>query len=419
MVSALITNIGLLATPKSTRVHRGAYQGRVQYIRNAAIAISNGYIHYVGDMANAPTNVGHIIDAEGCLVTPGLVDAHTHAVFGGFRQNELALKLAGKSYMEILQAGGGIHSTVEATRAAPRRVLHEKSAAFLQDMLNHGTTTAEIKTGYGLNYETEMKQLSIIKSLQKDFHVVSTFMGAHAIPSDFNDRVFPYEREVMRNMIPAVAKYKLADFCDVFCEESVFDIKQSRQILETAKHYGLGIKIHADEITAMGAAGLAAELGAISAEHLLETSDEDLKKMADAGVIAVLLPATSFYLNKNYARARTMIDMGIPVALGTDFNPGSSPNYNMQFVLNLACLKLKLTPEEALIAATINATHAIGSPKHTGCIRKGHYANIVIWDCPDLDFLCYRYGNNQVREVFTFKQWRRYHANQPKFKRFR
>ena len=400
MAEYLITNIGLLATSEGSRAKSGKAQGEIRFIKNAAIGMTNGKITYVGDMTNAPKSTSaEIIDAGGRLVTPGLIDAHTHLVFGGFRQHELELKLAGVSYLEILQSGGGILSTVEATRAATYDELYLKSAAFLNEMLAHGTTTVEIKSGYGLNLETELKQLQVINDLAKSYNVVSTFMGAHAIPKEYKTNPEAYVTYVIEEMIPVVASRKLAKYCDIFCENSVFDIEQSRRILKEAKAHGLEVKIHADEIVPMGGAGLAAEMNAISAEHLLEAIDADFDDLEESGTVAVLLPATSFYLNKGYARARDMVKRGIPVAVASDFNPGSSPSYNMQFVLNLACLKLKLTPAEALTAATLNAAAAIGLAESKGTLEAGKDADIAIWDCPDLNFLFYRYGNNQAYEI--------------------
>jgi len=397
MTDYLITNIGLLATPEGSQAKSGKEQGKIRIIKDAAIGMKKGKITYVGDMKNAPIADIEKIDAGRRLVTPGLVDPHTHLVFGGYRQHEFEAKIAGISYLDILAAGGGILSTVEATRDTPYDELYTKSAAFLNEMLAHGTTTVEIKSGYGLNLETELKQLQVIYDLSKSYNVVATFMGAHAIPKECKAET--YVEHIIEEMLPTVASRKLAKYCDIFCENSVFSIDQSRRILKEAQNLGLGIKIHADEIVPMGGAGLAAELRAISAEHLLEASSSDLNAMARNGVIAILLPATSFYLDKGYAKARDMIEKGIPVAIASDFNPGSSPNYNMQFVLNLACLKLKMTPSEALTAATLNAATSIGCAESKGSLEAGKDADIAIWDCPDLDFLFYRYGNNQAYEI--------------------
>jgi len=391
----------MLATPSGTQALSGKTQGDIQIIENAAIAVENGKISYAGTANGAPATAETVIDAGGRLVTPGLVDAHTHLVFGGFRQHELELKLAGVSYLDILRGGGGILSTVRATRAATEDELYNKAAAFADEMLCHGTTTVEVKSGYGLDLETELKQLRVAKKLahQHDIDVVTTFMGAHAFPDEYKDNREAYVEFIISEVLPQVAELGLAEFADVFAETAVFDIDQARRILAAAKQLGLQLKIHADEINSIGGAQLAAELGAVSADHLLQASDEGLDALAKNGTIAVCLPATSFYLDKDYARARLMIEKGIPVAIATDFNPGSSPSYNMQFALNLACLKLKLSPSEALTAATLNSAAAIGRAETKGSIEVGKDADIVIWDAPDLNFIFYRYGNNQVHSV--------------------
>ncbi|MCL2416231.1 MAG: imidazolonepropionase, partial [Defluviitaleaceae bacterium] len=342
-----------------------------------------------------------ILNAGGRLATPGLVDSHTHSVFGGFRQHELQAKLAGATYMEILQQGGGILSTVRATRAASHGELLQKTLQLLDDMLAHGTTTVEIKSGYGLDLDTEIKQLRVIEQLQKEHQmdIISTFMGAHAIPHEYSENPNGYADLLINEIIPEISSLNLAEYCDIFCEKAIFSIEQSRKILQAAKAHGFGVKIHADEIIPMGGAALAAELGAISAEHLIEADDYGLEQMSKSGTIAILLPATSFYLGKNFARAQKMIELGIPIAVATDFNPGSSPNYNMQFCLNLAYLKYRMNPAQALCAATLNAAAAIGLSESKGSVEIGKDADIILWDCPDLDFLFYRYGNNQVHKV--------------------
>ena len=400
MMDLLIRNIGLLATPEGSSAIGGAAMGDIRLDENMAIGIRDDKIAYVG--GDIAIEARRTLDAGGRLATPGLVDSHTHLVFGGSRQHEVPAKLAGATYMEILAQGGGILSTVRATREAEYGELRAKATGFLDEMLAHGTTTAEIKSGYGLNLEAERKQLSVIDSLWlgHDMDIVATFMGAHAIPHEFAGDTEGYVRYLINEMIPKIALHPYGGvFCDIFCEEGIFDIDQSRRILQAAKEHGFELKIHADEITPIGGAALAAELGATSAEHLIEAADDGLEAMAKAKTIAVLLPATSFYLGKNYARAQKMIELGIPIALATDFNPGSSPNFNMQFVLNLAYLKYRMTPAQALTAATLNGAAAIGLAEKKGSIEVGKDADIVFWDCPDLNYLFYRYGNNQVRRV--------------------
>ena len=396
----MIKNIGKLVTPLGSAAVSGEEQGRAHVMEGAAIAVTGGKISYVGEQAGAP-DAAEVVDAGGRLATPGLVDPHTHMVFGGFRQNELEMKLAGVQYLDILRGGGGILSTVRATRAEGEEELYAKAADFADRMMRHGTTTVEAKSGYGLDLDTEMKQLRVISRLSRehDIDVVATFMGAHACPEEYKDRRDAYIDYVAEEVLPKVVELGLAEYADVFAETAVFDIAQSRRILSAAKKLGLGIKIHADEINRIGGAELAAELGAASAEHLLQASDAGLDAMAESGTIAVCLPTTSFNLDKNFARAKLMVEKGIPVAIATDFNPGSSPGYNMQFAMTLGCLKLRLMPAEVLCAATLNAAAAIGRAASKGSLEAGKDADIVIWDAPDLNFIFYRYGNNQVYSV--------------------
>ena len=400
MSSLLIRNIGMLATPEGAQARRGAQQRAVRVLENAWIYTENGEIISYGS-GTPPITMGDKLDADGRLVTPGLVDAHTHLIFGGWRQNELAMKIRNVPYLEILAAGGGILSTVKATRAATEEELAAKASAALDEMLSFGTTTCEAKSGYGLNKSEEIKQLRVIKKLNREhpIDVISTFMGAHALPPEYKDDREGYLRLLCEEMIPAAAKANLARFCDVFCETGVFTAEESRRILETGKEYGLIPKIHADEIDAIGGSVLAGEIGAVSAEHLIVCPDEGISAMAAGGTIACLLPATSFYLNSTYAPARKMIEAGVPVALASDFNPGSCPCLNLQLVMNLACLKYRMTPEEVHTGVTLNAAAAIGMADKVGSIDRAKQADLVIWDAPDLNYLCYRLGSNLARTV--------------------
>ncbi len=401
----LIVNIGMIATPVGISAKGGAAQSEVAFKRKAWIGIKDGRIAEIGGMddgrGRAEDFSDEIFDASGLLVTPGLIDSHTHLAFGGWRHKELALKLKGVPYLEILRNGGGILSTVKATRASSLDALVDKGLWVLDQMLAHGTTTVEAKSGYGLTVDDEMKQLEAI-ALMAENHVVGivpTFMGAHAMPEEHLDDREGYIKTIIDEMIPAVASRGLAAFCDAFCEKGAFSVEESRRILSAAKQYGLGLKLHADEINDMGAAALAAELGAVSAEHLIHASDEGLAAMATAGTVAVLLPCTSFYLNEDYARAKKMIELGIPVALATDFNPGSSPNLNLQMAMSIGCIKYKMSPEEVLSAVTLNAAAAIGLAGEYGSIEPGKAADLVVWEAPDLDYLLYRYGSNMVKAV--------------------
>ena len=400
MSSLLIHNIGALVTPEGAEARRGADQGKLKVLENAWIYIENDEIIAFGDR-NQPITLGQKLDAGGRLVTPGLVDAHTHLIFGGWRQNELAMKIRNVPYLDILAAGGGILSTVKATHAASEEELTAKASAALNEMLSFGTTTCEAKSGYGLNKKEEIKQLKVIKKLNKEhaLDVVPTFMGAHALPQEYKDDREGYLKLLCEDMIPSVAKQKLAKFCDVFCETGVFTADESRRILQAGLDNGLIPKIHADEIDAIGGSQLAGEIGAISAEHLIVCPDAGIQSMAQGGTIACLLPATSFYLNSTYAPARKMIEAGVPVALASDYNPGSCPCLNLQLVMNIACLKYRLTPEEVLTGVTLNAASAIGMADKVGSIERAKQADLVIWDAPDLNYLCYRLGSNLVHQV--------------------
>lgn len=397
----LIKNIGMLATPTGIAAKKGAAQGEITILENAYILIENGIIAEIG--TGTPTVDAHIetLDAQGKLATPGLVDCHTHLVFGGWREHELALKLKGVGYLDILRQGGGILSTVRATRAATEEELTAKAQKALTEMLSLGTTTCETKSGYGLNLEDECKQLRVAKALDdtQPIDLVSTFMGAHAIPDEYKQHPEDYVDLLINEIIPTVAKEKLAEFCDIFCETAVFNPEQSRRILLAAQKQGLPSKIHADEIDPIGGSQLAGEVGAVSAEHLIAAPDGGIDGMAASGTIAVLLPATSFYLDKPYARAREMINKGVAVAVASDFNPGSSPNLSMQLPMNIACYRYKMTPEEVLTAVTLNAAAAINRAQTVGSLEAGKLGDVVLWDASNLNYIFYRYGSNLVDTV--------------------
>ncbi len=403
MTKTLIVNIGLLASPRGHQALAGEAQGQIDKIENAHLLLQNGRISQVetGRVPKSLLECARVIDAKGSLVTPGLVDAHTHLVFGGWRAHEMQMKLAGVPYLDILAQGGGILSTVRQTRAASPQDLAEKAQAALDEMLRLGTTTCEAKSGYGLNLQDEIKQLEVTAALNRKgpMQLVSTLMAAHAVPEEYRDNRRSFMDLLMNEIIPATAQGQLAEYCDIFCERDVFSAEESREILLAARRHGLGLKIHADEIEAIGASQLAGELGAVSAEHLIAITPEGISALAKGGTIACLLPATSFYLDKAYAPARALIAAGVPVAVATDFNPGSCPGLNLQLCINLASLKYKMTPEEILSAVTLNAAAAIGLAEEIGSLEPGKQADLVIWDAPDLDFLCYRFGSNLARTV--------------------
>lgn len=402
MKRVLIKNIGCLQTPMGCYSHKSSKQGKNLKLQNAAVAVADGIIKEITENGKIPEGeFNEVIDAEGKLVTPGFVDGHTHLVFGGYRQNEIPMKLAGASYLDILNAGGGILDTVRKTRTASFEELYEKSSEFLDEMLALGVTTCEAKSGYGLDMENELKMLEVIKDLNEKhlMDVVPTFMGAHAVPPEYKGRADEYIDMMCNEVIPEVKKRGLAEFCDVFCEDSVFDAAQSRKYMEAAQKNGFDLKIHADEIEDIGGSKLAGEMKAVSAEHLIAAGEEGMDSMADGGTTAMLLPATSFYLGKPYAPAKRMIEKGIPVAIASDFNPGSCPSLNLQFAVNLGVLKYKMTPEEVLTAVTINPACAIGRGHIIGTIEEGKQADIVIWNAPDFEMLCYRFGSNLAHKI--------------------
>lgn len=362
------------------------------------------------ELAGYPLSRFARLDAAGGVVTPGLVDPHTHLLFAGTREGELVLRQRGASYLEILEAGGGILSTVAATRAASSETLADHGRRWLDEMARHGVTTVEAKSGYGLDLATELRLLEIAHQLGKEgpVDVVPTFLGAHAVPPEFRARpegTEAYVRHVIEEQLPGVAAQGRARSCDVFCEQGVFSADQSRRILQAAESYGMALRLHADELAPSGGAELAAELGARSADHLAVPSEAGIRALADAAggprpVVATLLPATTWFLMADHAApARRLIDEGVPVALGTDFNPGTSPNANLPLVMTVACLELRLSPAEALAAVTVNAAHAVGVADDAGSLEPGKAADLVIWRATNVDQLAYWVGADLVDVV--------------------
>lgn len=394
----LIHNIGLLATPTGQQPLGGGAMEHVQTLPDASVLIEEGRIRAVcshGELPDAPEGTTRY-DARGMIATPGLIDAHTHLVFGGYRQGEAQLRAQGAHYMDILRAGGGILDTVRKTRKASFDALYAKAEGFAREMLARGVTACEVKSGYGLDMDTERKQLRVARALgeRTPLEVATTFLGAHAVAPEFAGAPDAYVDFLVREAIPTIAAEGLADFCDVFCEEGVFDIAQSRRILQCAAAHGMVGKLHADELVPMGGGGLAAEMGAVSADHLIAASGESLAKMARAGTIAVLLPQTSLYLGKPFAPAGRMMALAVPIALATDFNPGSCPSNNLHLSMTLAFLKYGMTPQAVLTAVTQNAACAIGRGDTLGTLEAGKQGDLVLWDAGDLAMLCYRMGSN-------------------------
>ena len=369
------------------------------------IVVDNGIIEEI-KAGEAPTSLktqaSRIVDARGQLILPGFVDAHTHLVHGGSRENELAMKLQGASYMEIHKIGG-IGATVRATRKASSSELYDKAITTLDHMLLNGVTTLEAKSGYGLDTETEIKCLEVNKRLDKNhpIDIVSTYMGAHSTPPEFEGNTDGYIDFMIKETMPRVKDEALAEFCDAFCEEGIFSLEQTEKVLQVAKDMGFKLKLHADEIVPFGGAELAAKMGAVSAEHLMAVSDEGIKAMAKSGTVAVLLPATSFFLmSKIYAPAKKMLEEGVRVAISTDYNPGSSPTENIQMAMWMACFKMGLTPSDIVRGVTINAAYAINREKTIGSLEEGKKADILVFNSPSIEYLMYRFGANLISQVW-------------------
>jgi len=404
MLDILLTNIGqLLTMDHEDGLLRKEALNTLPIIENGAVGIQDGKFAFV-DTADAAKDLQakKIIDCKGKMVSPGLVDPHTHLVFGGSRENEIELKLKGTPYLEILKQGGGILSTVRATRLASKEELIEKSTCHLNRMLSFGVTTIEAKSGYGLDDKTELKQLEVVKHLQEvhPVDIVSTFLGAHALPEDYKGNSKAY-LQFMLDILPEIKEKELAEFVDIFCETGVFSVKEGANYLAEAKELGFDIKIHADEIDPLGGTEMAVSVGATSADHLVGASNKGIKMLANSNTVATLLPGTTFYLNKeSFARGRKMIDDGVAVALATDFNPGSNPTENIQLIMSIAMLKLKMTPAEIWNAVTVNAAYAIGRGDVAGKIRVGRAADLVLWDADNYAYVPYHYGINHAGVVW-------------------
>lgn len=403
IADTIIYNIKEIITPHRSLAHRGREMRQLLSVENAFIAIRNGKIidYGTGNHSKYMSDTTYLHDAENCIVVPGFIDSHTHLVHGGSRENEFRKKIKGVPYLDILAQGGGILSTVEATRNASFGELYNKAYKSLDEMLLLGVTTVEAKSGYGLNYETEVKQLEVAKKLNEvhPVDVISTYLGAHAIPVEFKDKKDEYIDSMINDMA-LIRNNDLAESVDVFCEDSVYNLEETKKIALAAKKEGFFVRLHADEIHPMGGLGLAVELGASSADHLIAASDDDIKTLANSKTVANLLPSTSFFLNKDYAPARKMIDENCIVSLSSDYNPGSSPSENLQFSMQLACNKMKLRPYEVLTAVTINPAYGLGLKEKVGSIAKGKNADILVLDAPNIDYVMYHFGVNHTKDVF-------------------
>lgn len=406
MIVKLIRN-GRIYTPEGSTPGTGADQGALRFYPEGAMIVRNGLIEAVGSeeevlAAAAGMKFDEEVDCGGKCVIPGFTDPHTHMCFAKRREEEFSLRLSGTPYLEILARGGGILSSVRAVKEASDDELFENTMNMAWSALSMGTTTVEMKSGYGLDTETELRMLSVIDRVGREspLDVVPTFMGAHAVPEAFKGKSDRFVDLLVDEMLPAVGEQAIARFCDIFCEEGVFSIAQTERILNEASRRGMGLKIHADEVHDTGGAALAARVGAISAEHLLAASDQGIAAMAEKGVIAILLPATAYSLRKPYARARAMIDRGVPVALATDCNPGSSFTESMPFVFGLGVLAMGLTPEEALVAATKNSSCAVGLGDVCGTLERGKQADFLVLDGETPAILAYHAGVSPVERVY-------------------
>jgi imidazolonepropionase len=406
----IIKNAAELVTCSGFAAKKGPEMADLKIIKNGAVLIKNGIIAAVGGSRDIEKQLKQdsidqsdfdIIDARGKSVLPGFVDSHTHLVFGGYRAEEFSWRLRGDSYMQIMQRGGGIANTVEATRQASAQELLQAGIKRLNSMLSFGVTTVEGKSGYGLNCEAEIKQLDVMARLDQVHYidVVPTFLGAHAVPKDYKGKQDAFIDFMISDVLPRVIEQQLAEFCDVFCEKDVFSIEQSRRLLMRAKELGLKLKLHADEIVQLGGAELAAELGAVSADHLLQASDRGIKDMAAAGVVATLLPATAFSLKEAYADARKMIDADCAVALATDFNPGSCFTESIPLVFALATLYMNMSTEEAISALTINGAAALDRADLIGSIDAGKKGDVVVLEFPSYTYIPYHLAVSTVEKV--------------------
>ncbi len=404
MNNIIIKNAAQVVTCSGFEGKKGKDMSELHVIDNGTVIVTNGQISHVlkqGESIPIDKSNYKIIDATGKALLPGFVDPHTHFVFGGYREEEFSWRMRGDSYMDIMNRGGGIVNTTQATRKASEEDLIESGRSRLDAMLQLGITTVEGKSGYGLDKNTEMKQLRVMNQLNKShpIDIVSTFMGPHATPVEYKGRVDDFIDFNINEMLPLVAENKLAECVDIFCEENVYSIEQSRRFLTAAREYGFKLKIHADEIVPIGGAELAAELKCLSADHLLQASDKGIKDMAESGVVATLLPLTAFTLREDFARARKMIDEGCIVALATDLNPGSSFTASVPLLFALACIYMQLSPEEAVTAFTINSAAAVNRADKIGSIDIGKQGDLILLQFPSYKFLPYHVGMNIVETV--------------------
>ncbi len=401
----LIKNLRQLVTVAAHgRLSRSGNEMRdIGMVEHADLLIEDGLVSAVatGGSLSTTSEDADVIDGSDLVALPGFVDSHTHLLFAGSRENEFAMRAEGKSYQEIAQAGGGIMSTVSATRMASKKTLKRIASKRLDDMMRLGTTTVEIKSGYGLESDSEIKMLEAIQELSGEHFmtIVPTFLGAHAIPPEHKQSPDTYVSLICDRILPYIGKRKLAKYCDVFCETGYFSVEQSRRILKAAQSLGIASKLHADQFTQIGASRLGAELKAVSVDHLEQLDDEGIEALKKAGCIATVLPGVSFFLHYGYPPARKIIDAGVPLAVSSNFNPGSCMSYSMPTMMTIACTQMGLTPEEAITAATLNGAAALGLSDMVGSIEVGKQADIVLYDVPDYRHIPYFFGTNHVSRV--------------------
>jgi len=402
-MKTIIHNIKTIYTSVQKPPVKGHLMNDIKAIHQAYVLIDDHQIIKIGqgDFQAHIDEKTTLYDAKQTIMIPGLVDAHTHLVFGGSRESEFSQKLAGVPYLEILKAGGGILNTVKATQEASFDDLYDQAKKSLDHMLLFGVTSLEVKSGYGLNLETEMKQLKVAKKLNENhpIDIHATYLGAHALPKAFSHNRQDYVKQVIDDL-KVIHQESLADYVDVFCETGVFTAQESKEILSAAKSLGFKLRVHTDEIDSIGGTKVSLDLGAKTVDHLMAISDEDIQALAQSNTIANLLPSTSFFLNKAYAPARKLIDQGVAVAVSSDYNPGSTPSENYQLTLQIAANKLRMLPNEILTASTINPAYSLDIHEKLASIEVGKQADLVLLDCPNLDYFIYHYGINHTHSVF-------------------
>jgi len=408
VLNLFVKNISQLVTvaARGKKAKTGADMRDLGILTDAGVLCREGKIAWVGPMRDwkevIPPDISEI-DASGMVLLPGFVDSHTHMMFAGSREKEFALRSEGATYQQIAEAGGGILGTIGHVRASDKKSLKRQTVRYMGGMMRSGTTTVEIKSGYGLDMDSEIRMLEAIGELRVEelMNVVPTFLGAHAVPPEYRGRTGDYVSLLVDTMMPYVGKKKLARFCDVFCEKGYFEPGDAERVLLSARAWGMDLKLHADELTSLGGAELAARLGAVSADHLEHVSPGGIAAMKAAGVVAGILPGVSFFLNHGYAPARALIDAGVAVAIASDFNPGSCMSWSMPMMMTIACTQMHVTPEEAITAATLNGAAALGLSAEIGSIEVGKRADLILAGVPDYRFLAYHFGENHVRTTIT------------------